>query len=270
MKIKKKKNRGIKLEKSLVCITATSNKFWKIKVQGNMFIVSYGKIGTQGSINTKEFASKELCWKEANRLIESKLKKGYRESGEQEGQVGVMTENQFWDLVDTAHKKGGDMEEQLEWLVGKLAKKSVIDIIKFDTHFNRNYVKSYTSDLWAAAWIILGGCSDDSFDYFRAWLLFLGKGAYEEAIRNPESIIPNLEKLDGDVPEFEAFLYAACEAFEEKTGQDLDNYLEMYSQLSGDEQEQPDLELEWDEGDEKGLQKMFPRFWELYGEDPLG
>jgi hypothetical protein len=172
--------------------------------------------------------------------------------------------------VETAHQKGGDMEEQLEWLVGKLAKKPVSDIIKFDTHFNRNYIKSYTSDLWAAAWIIMGGCSDDSFDYFRAWLLFHGKGAYEEAIRNPESIIPDLEKLDGEVPEFEAFLYAAGETFEEKTGQDLDSYLEIYSELSGDDQEQPDLELEWDEGDEEGLRRRFPSLWELYGENPLG
>lgn len=64
------------MERSLVCITAFSNKFWKIKVQGNMFIVSYGRIGTQGSINTKEFSSEEHCLREANKLIQSKLKKG--------------------------------------------------------------------------------------------------------------------------------------------------------------------------------------------------
>lgn len=70
------------MEKSLVCITAYSNKFWKMKARGNFLIVSYGRIGTRGSVNTKEFLSEEHCLKEATRLIESKLKKGYRESGQ--------------------------------------------------------------------------------------------------------------------------------------------------------------------------------------------
>lgn len=235
-----------------------------------MFIVSYGKIGTLGSINTKEFASEELCWKEANKLIESKLKKGYRESREEGIQESGMTENQFWELVDAAHKKGEDRHEQLEWLVERLARKPVSDIIRFDNHFNRNYIKSYTSDLWAAAWIIMGGCSDDSFDYFRAWLLFLGREPYEKAIRNPESIIPQLEELEEDVPEFEDFLSAATEAFEEKTGQDQDSYLQLYDQLSGDDPGQPEMVLDWNEEDEEGLRRKFPRLWELYGEDPLG
>ena len=76
--------RGVQVDKSLVCITAYSNKFWKMKVQGNIFIVSYGRVGTMGSVNTKEFASEELCWKEANKLIQSKFKKGYREISEEE------------------------------------------------------------------------------------------------------------------------------------------------------------------------------------------
>nr|WP_276323923.1 WGR domain-containing protein [Planococcus halocryophilus] len=79
------KKRRNQVEKSLVCITAYSNKFWKIKAQGNVFIVLYGKIGSGGSVNTKEFPSEELCLKEAYKLIDSKLKKGYRES-DQEGE----------------------------------------------------------------------------------------------------------------------------------------------------------------------------------------
>ncbi|MDJ0333420.1 MULTISPECIES: WGR domain-containing protein [Planococcus] len=51
------------MKKSLVCITAYSNKFWEINVQGTIFIVLYGKIGSKGSVNTKEFVSEELCMK---------------------------------------------------------------------------------------------------------------------------------------------------------------------------------------------------------------
>lgn len=260
------------MEKSLICITPFSNKFWKIKVQGNFFIVSWGKIGTVGSVNTKEFASEELCLKEANKLIQSKLKKGYRESSREEENIqeSGMSEDQFWELLEAAHKKGEDWEEQLEWLTAKVSKMPVIDIIQFDYHFNQNYYKSYTSDLWAAAYIIMGGCSDDSFDYFRAWLLFLGKEPYENALRNPESIIPYLKELEDEVPEFEDFLYCASMAFEEKTDLDQDDYLNLYWRLSGDDYKQPVMEFDWDEDDEEGLRKKFPLLWKLYGETPLG
>lgn len=224
-----------------------------------------------GSVNTKEFDSEEACLKEANKLIQSKLKKGYSESEKEEGiqEVG-MSEDQFWELLSSAHKKGEDWEEQLEWLVGQLSKKPLNDIIRFDYHFNQNYNKSYTSNLWAAAYIIMGGCSDDSFDYFRAWLLFLGKERYEKAIQNPESIIPYLEELEEEVPEFEEFLYCASMAYEEKTGQEQEAYLDLYWKLSGDAYEQPIMEFDWDEDDEEGLRERFPLLWDLYGETPLG
>lgn len=260
------------VDKSLVCKTAFSNKFWKIKVQGNMFIVSYGRVGTRGSVNTKEFASEELCWKEANKLIESKFKKGYREiDGEEEGvQTAGMSEEEFWELLALAQRKGEDCEDQLEWLVSKLSKKPVNDIIRFDFHFNRNYYRSYTSDLWAAGYITMGGCSDDAFDYFRAWLLFLGKEPYEAAIRNPESVIPYLKEWESDIFEFEDFLYTASQAFEEKTDLDQEEYLALYWKLSGDDYEQPEMVFDWDEDDEEGLKRKFPLLWEVYGENPLG
>ncbi|HSP23175.1 MAG TPA: DUF4240 domain-containing protein [Planococcus sp. (in: firmicutes)] len=263
--------RGVGVDQSLVCITAYSNKFWKIKVQGNMFIVSYGRIGTMGSVNTREFVSEELCLKEASKLIQSKFKKGYREIDREEEcvQIAGMSADGFWELLDLAHKKGEDSEEQLEWLVAKLSKKPVNDIIRFDYHFNQHYYRSYTSDLWAAAYIIMGGCSDDSFDYFRAWLLFLGKEPYEAAIRHPENIIPYLKELEDDVPEFEEFLYAASMAFEEKTDMDQEEYLDLYWKLSGDHYEQPVMEFDWDEEDEEGLCRKFPLLWELYGANPL-
>lgn len=259
------------MEKSLVCKTLLSNKFWKIKVQGNMFIVSYGRVGTVGSVNTKEFSTEERCWLEANKLIESKFKKGYREMDvHEEVQTIGMSEDQFWELLASAHRKGEDWEEQLEWLIAKLSKKSITDIIRFDYHFNQNYYRSYTSDLWAAAYIVMGGCSDDSFDYFRAWLMFLGKEPYEKALRNPESIIPYLQVLEDEVPEFEDFLYAATMAYEEKTGLDQEAYLDLYRERSGDDYEQPPMEFDWDEDDEESLMLKFPLLWKLYGENPLG
>lgn len=62
----------------------------------------------------------------------------------------------------------------------------------FESIFKQYYYKLHTSNLWAAAYIVMGGCSDDCFDYFRAWVLYLGKDPYEAAIQNPETMLPIL------------------------------------------------------------------------------
>jgi|GEM_PF-1908724 len=57
-----------------------SSKFWEITVTGNSHTVRYGKIGTDGQSNTKEFSSDEEALKDAEKLAASKIKKGYVEA----------------------------------------------------------------------------------------------------------------------------------------------------------------------------------------------
>ncbi|MCB9610482.1 MAG: WGR domain-containing protein, partial [Polyangiaceae bacterium] len=54
-----------------------SHKFWEIRVEGDAHVVRYGRVGTQGQTKTKTFASNELATKAAEKLVESKRKKGY-------------------------------------------------------------------------------------------------------------------------------------------------------------------------------------------------
>ncbi len=74
-----------------------SAKFWEIQVLGNSFTVRYGKIGTDGQAQTKEFADAATAEKQAEKLIAEKIGKGYQEigSGEQSSTQGnpVLTEN---------------------------------------------------------------------------------------------------------------------------------------------------------------------------------
>ena len=55
-----------------------SDKFWRIEYMGKSLAVNYGKTGKIGKYKIKEFGSADECEKEANKLIESKLKKGYK------------------------------------------------------------------------------------------------------------------------------------------------------------------------------------------------
>lgn len=56
-----------------------SHKFWCIDYSGCDFSVNYGKSGSIGKFEIKEFETEEECLKQAEKLIRSKEKKGYVE-----------------------------------------------------------------------------------------------------------------------------------------------------------------------------------------------
>jgi predicted DNA-binding WGR domain protein len=59
----------------------SSNKFWAITVEGKKFTVEFGRTGTKGQTQEKEFASEEAARQAADKLIDEKTKKGYTEVG---------------------------------------------------------------------------------------------------------------------------------------------------------------------------------------------
>jgi predicted DNA-binding WGR domain protein len=56
-----------------------SDKFWSIEVSGTKFTVNYGKTGTAGQTQVKEFDSAAECKKAAEKKIAEKTKEGYTE-----------------------------------------------------------------------------------------------------------------------------------------------------------------------------------------------
>ena len=57
--------------------TGESNKFWTIEQVQNSYTVQWGKIGTEGRTNSKEFADEDECKSEIAKLVKEKLSKGY-------------------------------------------------------------------------------------------------------------------------------------------------------------------------------------------------
>jgi predicted DNA-binding WGR domain protein len=57
-----------------------SAKFWSIDLQGKRFTVCFGKIGTTGQTQVKDFADAAKALKEHDKLIAEKVGKGYRET----------------------------------------------------------------------------------------------------------------------------------------------------------------------------------------------
>lgn len=61
-------------------IEGPSKKFWAIELEGAAFTVHFGRIGTAGQAQKKEFATPEAAKKEHDKLIAEKTRKGYTET----------------------------------------------------------------------------------------------------------------------------------------------------------------------------------------------
>ena len=57
-----------------------SHKFYEVIVEGTQMTIRYGRIGTDGTKSTKNFASEEAANKEADKKIKAKQRKGYEEA----------------------------------------------------------------------------------------------------------------------------------------------------------------------------------------------
>jgi predicted DNA-binding WGR domain protein len=66
-------------------IEGTSRKFWAIERDGAAHVVRFGRIGTAGQAQRKEFPSEAVAEASCARLIAEKVKKGYQEVGDGAG-----------------------------------------------------------------------------------------------------------------------------------------------------------------------------------------
>jgi hypothetical protein len=122
----------------------------------------------------------------------------------------------FWKLVEESRIGAENVNEQVEKLYALVRELDSQEIWEFDRCFHECVRDAFRGDLWAVAYIINGGCSDDGFDYFLGWLIAKGRKYYEDALENPERAGDRV-KL-GDIVECEGIWYVAARAYEDRTG----------------------------------------------------
>ncbi len=127
-----------------------------------------------------------------------------------------MDKDTFWKMVEKSRKGAEDVDGQLDKLLALVQKLDPKEILEFDRNFHECINDSFRQDLWAAAYIINGGCSDDGFDYFLGWLIAQGREYFDAALANPERAGDRVEP--GEEVECEEIWYIAARAYEEKTG----------------------------------------------------
>jgi hypothetical protein len=74
----------------------------------------------------------------------------------------------FWDLIEAARASAGPGKPFHHVLTDLLAARTREEILQYQDRFDEIYLAVYRWDVWAAAYLIGDGCSDDSFMDFRA------------------------------------------------------------------------------------------------------
>ena len=183
----------------------------------------------------------------------------------------------FWKIIDSVRKENDGWEDMYEPLVDRLASLETTEILLWKNIFDEYQALSYKNKLWAAAYIINGGCSDDGFDYFRGWLTAQGKKIFLRALKEPDSLA-NVEAAEEDV-EFEDIISVAVDAYFKKMNVKDKNYELFYKELEknplsdklkrdmfSEIEYAKDIDIEWDEDKEEDLKKILPKLYKAFNE----
>lgn len=132
-----------------------------------------------------------------------------------------MSDERFWALIDSSLRFADDPEAQVEFLQSALEKLPEAEIVAFRVRFDEQMKRAYSWDLWGAAYVALGGASDDGFEYFRCWLISRGSDLFEKVLADPDSLADLLPDDVDQSLEFEEFAYVAADAWSAKAGRPL-------------------------------------------------
>ncbi len=178
-----------------------------------------------------------------------------------------MTEAEFWELIEKSKQRSkGDPVIQIRLLTEWLVEKGEEAVFDFDAYRSRFTNLAHTSELWCSVNIYMGFCSDDSFDYFKAWLVAQGKEAYTNHVENPDSLL-NIFLENRSIKGGEDFLCIPYEAYEKLTGkEDIEDYEDAYhSNL--EIPAFPQIDLDWIENEER-MRELCPNIYNMFRKNP--
>jgi hypothetical protein len=176
-----------------------------------------------------------------------------------------MRTDDFWAVIARATAdRPATPGEVAKRAVAELGARDPEEIVAWGRHFDKVMVASGTEDLWAAANVIHGGCSEEGFDAFRGWLIAHGREAVARTVRSPDSLadVPVVRAAAETGAVFEApeVLTIAAEAYRQVTGEELPE--------EDRPKTRPDVADLWDFDDEEEMQRRLPKLYVLFLAEP--
>ncbi|MFJ4931697.1 DUF4240 domain-containing protein [Streptomyces sp. NPDC088736] len=189
-------------------------------------------------------------------------------------ECAVMESDTFWDVIEAAQAGAAATGELFdEVLVKQLADRPQQEVLEYAERFDELHDALYRWDVWAAAYLIGGGCSDDSFTDFRAGVIALGCQWYQRVAADPDSLSAHpdvVEAANGrdrsEVLFYEDVNYAASGAFERITG-DADAFYEAWRGFRAADTESDnavDMGEDFDFDDDREMSRRLPRLAALF------
>jgi hypothetical protein len=172
----------------------------------------------------------------------------------------MLDEETYWGLIDNSHKNTTNQEDQEIFLIAEIEKLTPQEMIGFRLRTDKLLFDSYNPELWCAAYIVSGGCTDGGFEYFRCWLISQGKEVFYKVKSNPDALINQVIE-NKESYEFEGFWYVAMNAFKNTTGQDLYAYIDYDTFVTNDEN-YPLLNFNWNPDEPETMGKICPVLFE--------
>ncbi len=194
----------------------------------------------------------------------------------------AMTRKKFWKYISDAHKKEKDNNGILNYLVDRLSKDTYEEIFSFGIIIDEIMLESYNQSLWCASYLINGDTREESFDFFRLWLISQGEKIYNDVMKNPDNLVKYIdlpeEDFIPDLYENEDFFFVAVDAFGIKNDMGIfeelfeiyldkfDTYKEKLNYIDVD---YPKLKFTWCEKVPRSMRKICPKLFERFyiGED---
>lgn len=134
----------------------------------------------------------------------------------------------FWRIIEETRPPDGGPSAHAEAITAALVSAGAEETRRFAGWFDEAIDALYTWPLWGAGYLAMSGCSDDAFEYLRAWIIGSGEATWELARSDPERLFVDLLDGGGDpdarweqlgINEGESLLYAGGAAHERLTGE---------------------------------------------------
>ena len=176
-----------------------------------------------------------------------------------------MDKTEFWKIIDySIAKSNNEKSEQEKVIIEKLATYSPEEIIEFEVIFRQLIIDADDFKIMGAQKIIEGYVSDDSYLYFRCWLIGKGEKIYTETLKNPEYLSENINQDEESY--FEELMYVATNAYKIKTGKKEEDEsfprdIAIGKGLDYDFGAPPTKGVDWKEEE---LPKTYPKLWEKF------
>ena len=173
-----------------------------------------------------------------------------------------MDSKEFWRIIEFSKKESdGDNERQSGLIEKALSDYTPDQIVEFEKIFRHYVIEADDFRIMAAAKIIEGWVSDDSYLYFRCWLIGQGEKVFTEALKSPDSLAESVSK--GTETSFEELMYVATNAYKQRTAKDEEDETfprdrAIASGLDYNFDAPPTKGTDWTEDQ---LPKSYPKLW---------